>query len=145
MTAGVFHRGRSEWTHNLNSSEYGPGGVNAAIKKAVKKMQDLSDLLKSKNVSLSVGVYPWPEQLKEMHMNSGSENLQSRIWREFCEVNCLSYVDTFPSFAKQLSLSDDPMSVYKDYYIEGDVHFNEKGNRLIFQNLQAIFHQKPLK
>ena len=134
---GVFDLPRSRWTYDSQSEGYGELGVQGGIDKALDYMDRLHDLLERHGIRLSVGVYPWPAQLKELE-NSPAVNLQSRIWQEFCLDKCEYFIDLFPKFA-ELVANKGAESVYHDYYIAGDVHFNEKGNALIFTALRETF------
>ena len=134
---GIFDLQRSRWTYDSQSEGYGELGVQGGIDKAVDYMDRLHDLLERHGIRLSVGVYPWPAQLKELE-NSSAVNLQSRIWQEFCLDKCEYFIDLFPKFA-ELVANKGVESVYHDYYIADDVHFNEKGNALIFATLQETF------
>ena len=134
---GIFDLQRSRWTYDSQSEGYGELGVQGGIDKAVDYMGRLHDLLEKYGIRLSVGVYPWPAQLKELE-NSSAINLQSRIWQEFCLDKCEYFIDLFPKFA-ELVANKGAESVYHDYYIAGDLHFNEKGNALIFAALQETF------
>ena len=133
----IFYLQRSRWTYDTQSEGYGELGVQGGIDKAVDYMGRLHDLLERHGIRLSVGVYPWPAQLKELE-NSSAINLQSRIWQEFCLNKCEHFIDLFPKFA-ELVANKGAESVYHDYYIAGDVHFNEKGNALIFAALRETF------
>lgn len=134
---GIFDLQRSRWTYDSQSEGYGELGVQGGIDKAVDYMDRLHDLLERHDIRLSVGVYPWPAQLKELE-NSSAINLQSRIWQEFCLDKCEYFIDLFPKFA-ELVANKGAESVYHDHYIAGDVHFNEKGNALIFSALRETF------
>lgn len=126
---------RSAWTYNSNSLGYGEFGVDGAAKLSVSYMKDLYELLKSKNIKLSVGVYPWPDQIFNDKLIG---NKQSEIWREFCVNRCELYIDTFSTFAK-LRDKNDPMELYNEYYIARDDHFNKSGNKLIFEYLRDSY------
>lgn len=134
---GIFDLPRSRWTYDSQSEGYGELGVQDGIDKALDYMDRLHDLLERHGIRLSVGVYPWPAQLKELE-NSTAVNLQSRIWQKFCLDKCAYFIDLFPKFA-ELVANKGVESVYRDYYIAGDVHFNEKGNALIFTALGETF------
>jgi hypothetical protein len=44
--------------------------------------------------ALSLGVYPWPQQLLYDTENSR----QTRIWRDWCAGKCKQFFDHFPMF-----------------------------------------------
>jgi len=133
----VFTLERSEWTYNASSNAYGSIGVNGSIEKAVSEMSILHDLLESKGVKLSVGVYPWPAQIREMMLNDSDTNLQVDVWRDFCVNRCFHFINMFPRYfdlVKNSSIDD----VYRDFFIHGDVHYNREGNRLIYKALLGL-------
>ncbi len=132
----IFDMYRSRWTYDSQSAGYGELGVQGGIDKAVDYMNRLHGLLERHGIKLSVGVYPWPAQLREME-NSSAINMQSRIWKEFCVDKCEHFIDLFPRFS-ELVANNGAESVYRDYYIAGDVHFNEKGNAVIFAALREV-------
>ena len=130
----VFNLKRSEWTYNSSSNAYGDLGVTGSIEKALLEMTLLSDLLEINGFKLSVGVYPWPAQISEMDRNNTETNLQVELWRKFCEERCVNFINIFPkyySLIQKTSVED----VYQKYFIQGDVHYNREGNRLIYESL----------
>ncbi|NNC67259.1 MAG: hypothetical protein HKN83_04415 [Gammaproteobacteria bacterium] len=126
---------RSEWTHNAKSEYYGELGVDGAVKKAVYNMTQLHELLLTNGIKLSVGVYPWPEQLKYF---DNDENRQEKIWREFCDNRCEMFINVFPDF-NDLVESIGVDETYNRFFIEGDVHFNKYGNEIIFRELKREY------
>ena len=99
-------------------------------------MNELHKMLSKKGIALSVGVYPWPDQLLFDSKNS----LQSRVWKEFCRNKCKNFYDLFPVFWDEASKHGSIVTV-KKYYFVGDVHFNERGNRLLADEvLQSLHH-----
>jgi hypothetical protein len=126
---------RSDWTFNPNSLGYGDYGVENAIVLSLTYMSELYEILRSEGIKMSVGVYPWPDQLFN---DTLKENRQSQIWREFCESRCEKFIDTFPVFEK-LESELGPSGVYEKYFLEGDVHFTKAGNELIFRAIEKEF------
>ena len=131
---------RQRWTYDMNSKGYGIMGVQGGIDKSIHYMERLYQLLHDKGIKLSVGVYPWPAQLVEMS-ESDAVNLQSQIWQNFCQNKCEYFIDVFPKF-RDLVGQSGAKQTYKDYYIDGDVHFNEAGNRIIYEALLETFAEK---
>ncbi len=126
---------RSDWTFNANSAGYGSYGVDGAIALSVSYMNELYELLANRDIKLSVGVYPWPDQIFN---DTLEKNKQTQIWRAFCENRCASFIDMFPVF-NQLKVEIGEEALYESYFIEGDVHFNEAGNELIYRTLEREF------
>ena len=117
---------KSEWTYNSQSPHYGIDGVNGTLAKMKKEMQALYTLAQSQGTKLSIGVYPWPGQIK----HDVVESQQVKIWREFCQSRCAHFYNTFPSFFALAQQQKSDEFIY-DYYFQGDVHFNERGNEVI--------------
>ncbi|WP_152619750.1 hypothetical protein [Paramagnetospirillum magnetotacticum] len=131
----IFANTRASWTFtdwNDLSPHYPSMGVASAIEKAKANMDQLYELLKSKNIRISVGVYPWPDQLNSDHVDS----VHVKIWREWCTNKCSHFIDTFPDFFSYKA--SHPQTWYSDLYIGGDVHFSELGNSVIAEHLRRI-------
>ena len=105
------------------------------ITNAIKNMNDLYLFLESKNIPLSLAVYPWPGQI----LYDKQESLQVKIWRDFCISRCKNYINLFPEFFEEIKTSSEKL-VVKKYYLKNDVHFNEEGNKKIFNNKKAIYN-----
>lgn len=133
----VFALERGEWTYNESSDAYGELGVQGSIEKAIREMTILHELLEDEGIKLSVAVYPWPAQIREMMLNNNGSNLQADIWRDFCINRCAHFINMFPLYFKLVKNSsvDD---VYNAYFIKGDVHYNHAGNQLIYEALSAL-------
>jgi len=97
-------------------------------------MEELYKLLKERNIELSIGIYPLPNQLKFDVVN----NLQAKIWRDFCKNKCSYFINTMPAFFEYLKSNGD-VKTYQDLFIYGDIHYNEKGNKIIFKEIDKIF------
>ena len=111
--------------------------MNGSIEKAVREMTMLHELLEGEGVKLSVGVYPWPAQIREMMLNDSDSNLQAEIWRDFCINRCAHFINMFPRYfdlVKNSSVDD----VYNRYFIQGDIHYNREGNQLIYEALLEL-------
>ena len=93
-------------------------------------MNDLYYYLNKKNISLSVAVYPHPGQIIYDKKNSK----QVKIWEDFCANKCKYFINYFPIFFNELD-SDKPKKIIDKYYIKNDIHFNYKGNLLIYKKL----------
>jgi hypothetical protein len=136
-TSTVFSLERSEWTYDASSNAYGELGVNGSLEKAVREMTMLHELLEGEGVKLSVGVYPWPAQIREMMLNDSDSNMQAEIWRDFCINRCVHFINMFPRYfdlVKNSSVDD----VYNRYFIQGYVHYNREGNQLIHEALLEL-------
>ena len=130
----VTEQAISAWTYAAENPSFGPIGVEGGIDLALAHMTALHQLLKRHDVPMSIAVYPWPAQLAHDSRNSR----QVRIWREFCLDRCRHFIDLFPLFFDEVEQSS-LTAVLERYYIEGDVHFNAAGNRLIADRLIPVF------
>jgi hypothetical protein len=114
-------------------NDYAPLGVEGGITRSLKNMQALADLLKSRNIPLSIVVYPWPLLIER----EDYDNRQVRIWRDFCLGKCKAFIDLFPAFIAKKKAHDD---WYERLFIPGDVHFSVGANELVFGELAKHFH-----
>ena len=89
-------------------------------------MKKLHKLLEENEIKLSVAVYPWPGQLLHDQENS----LQVKIWKKFCENRCSRFINYFPVFFDFLK-NQRKEQVIEKFYIPGNFHFSEDGNKLI--------------
>jgi hypothetical protein len=121
----------SNWTYNSDVNDYGEMGVDHAIDLSKNYMNELYKLIKLSDIKLSVGVYPWPDQIFNDKL---IKNRQSKIWKDFCAYRCEMYIDLFPKFA-DLREKIGADKVYSRNYINKDIHFNKSGNRLVFEAL----------
>ena len=113
---------RGSWTYDPQAIGYGSGGVQGGIDQAIRHMQMLSDELVRNGISLSVAIYPWPQQI----LYDQSDSRQVRIWQEFCKNRCLRFINSFDTY---FSLKDksSPKAVVDTYFISGDMHHNQQG------------------
>ena len=116
---------RLAWTYDKNIN-YGEIPVKESIKMSINHMNQLYETLISKNISLSIVIYPLPPQLafdKELSM-------QVKIWEKFCYLKCNQLIYSFPYFFEKLNETSF-LEVNNKYFIQNDVHFNKKGNQAI--------------
>ncbi len=126
----------SAWTHNPNAPGYGSVGIEGGIALAISSMEKLKKLLDAHNISLSVLVYPWPEQLAHKER----KHKAMTIWQEFCAKNdCAYFIDANPAFFDALEKTD-LLTVLNDNYIRGDFHFNRNGNALVYESIEKALH-----
>ncbi len=127
---------RSSWTFNSSSPGYGPGGVIEGVNQSLTAMENLSELLKVKGISLSVAVYPWPAQL--LYDKVDSE--QVRIWRGFCQNRCVKFFDSFESFFA-LKNTTPTNRLIDSYFIAGDNHHTRRGAEVLAQDFLVGFEK----
>ncbi len=117
---------KSGWTYNDSNEGFGKVGLQGSIDKSVAFLEKINALCQKNNIKLSVGVYPWPGQL----LYDTEESRQVKIWRDFCADRCAHFYNSFPTFFKLVEDSSKK-AVIGQYYFNGDMHFNESGNKLI--------------
>jgi len=75
-------------------------------------------------------VYPWPDNVAA----GDRDSIQVTHWRDWAARNDVRFVDGFAPFFREPA-----ESVIRKYYIEGDVHFTDLGNQLLFDEVkQAV-------
>jgi hypothetical protein len=120
---------RIGWTtDNPDPVKYRPLGVAGGITRSLENMTRLSDLLASRNIPLTIVVYPWAQQIAQ----NDRDSKQVRLWRDFCPGRCKAFIDLFPVF---FAASDADKDWYEHLYILGDDHFSARGNRMMFEEL----------
>jgi hypothetical protein len=120
---------RIGWTtDNPDPVKYRPLGVAGGITRSLENMTRLSDLLASRNIPLTIVVYPWAQQIAQ----NDRDSKQVRLWRDFCPGRCKAFIDLFPVF---FAASDADKDWYEHLYILGDDHFSARGNRVMFEEL----------
>lgn len=126
-----FKYSRSFWTYYKDDTPYEPLGIDGGIQRSLNKLNDLYNLLKSKNIKLSIGIHPWPGQI----LYDQRESKQVKIWKDFCKNKCNNFFNMFDFFFDEIELMGNKKLVIKKYYIDGDVHFNETGNIAVANEL----------
>jgi hypothetical protein len=82
---------------------------------------------------LTLIVYPWPDNIVAKDENS----VQVRYWRDWARHRDVRFVDGFAPFFREPA-----ETALEKYYIAGDIHFTNAGNRLVFETVrQAVSGQ----
>ena len=92
-------------------------------------MSELVDLCKAHGIGVVVCVYPSPAQIIARDLNS----IQVQVWRKFAQEKEVDFVNLFPKFIGQET--GRAREVYREYFIEGDVHWNPAGHQLVAEEL----------
>jgi len=122
----IINHTRSDWTYNYKKENHNNYEYEESIKIIKQNMLKLSELLRSKNIDLSIAVYPWPSTL----MNDTENNKQVKLWKEFCSINCKDFYNFMPPFFNEIKKTNFT-EVYKKFYIKDDVHVNSEGHKVI--------------
>lgn len=120
------------WTVNQPLFEaYGRQG----LANESKYLSMLAKLLKSRNIKMTLAIYPWPDQL--WHNDRNSKHVVH--WKTWAEQNGVSMINLFPAFFD--ANPKDPAKTIREHYIRGDVHWNQGGHRLVANALLAELKQ----
>jgi hypothetical protein len=122
----IINHSRSDWTYNYKKENHNNYEYEESIKIIKQNMLKLSELLRTKNIDLSIAVYPWPNTLK----NDTENNKQAKLWKEFCIVNCKNFYNFMTIFFKEVKKTNFT-EVYRKYYIQDDIHMNIEGHKAI--------------
>jgi len=95
-------------------------------------MIKLAELCRQHNIRLIISVHPWPLQIVANDWNS----IQVQFWKKFTEDHHTGFINFFAILAEQ----SKNVNVVKEYYFNGDVHFNKKGNLLIANILKQYLN-----
>jgi hypothetical protein len=123
-----YYKNKSSWSYIKNYNE-----LDKKIKNHINYMEELFFFLREKNIQISVLIYPHQASIKFDQRNS----LYTNIWKEYCIDKCYKFIDAFSIFFDRVEKSSKEQ-VMNMYYINGDSHFNEKGNNIIFEELIKI-------
>ncbi len=118
------YKERSSW---LCSAEVRRKWGEKGLASARDYMGRLAALCRERGIPLTIGVYPWPEQVLRGEMAS----LQVRFWRDLAREQGAGFLDLSPVFVGK----KDPARVVKENFIEGDVHWNAAGHRAVAEAL----------
>ena len=121
----ILNNFRSEWTYNYRKEYFNNQTLEDTTKISTSLMLKLSSLLKKNSINLSLAVFPHPGTL----YHDKRDNLQVKIWKEFCQTECKNFYNFMDIFYDEFE--KDFYSSYKKYYIDGDLHFNFNGSKLI--------------
>jgi hypothetical protein len=116
-------RRRGRWTvDEALFEEYGRRG----LEKMDEYMTGLLALLHEHGISLTVAVYPWPEQVVAGDLDSH----QSRYWRRWSEEHGVHFLDYFPVFVRGDTRGQRERALRRSY-IAGDNHWNDQGHAIV--------------
>jgi hypothetical protein len=101
---------------------------------AAENMQKLCDKCNQNNIKVTVVIYPWPSMI----VNKDINNVQVIFWDNFCQKNNLRFLNLYPKFIS----GEDPKEVIRKYFITGDVHWSEEGNRHVADILKNYIYNQ---
>lgn len=105
-----------------------PLGVEGGLSKVSSRILEITQEVRSNGGVVYFLIYPYPGQIAYEDKFDWSDWVNNLCKKAMCE----GVVDTFPIFRKLAAHNKNWLS---DYYLEGDVHFNESGNRVVADQL----------
>jgi hypothetical protein len=95
---------------------------------AGKNLDKVVDICREWECRMTLVVYPWPENVAA----GDRDSIQVTHWRAWAAARGVRFIDGFAPFFRE------PADVaLRKYFIAGDVHFTELGNRLLFDKVRS--------
>ncbi len=117
-------RTRARWTIDPTLLDsWGRRGLDIAA----GNLEKVVDICREWDCHVTLAVYPWPDNV----MAHDKDSIQVTYWRAWSEKNGVRFVDGFAPFFRESA-----ETVMRKYYIAGDVHFTEAGNRLLYEEVR---------
>jgi len=116
----MTHIDRGYWTFNNEEFSKVKNGIEQSEKYLIKLFQ----LFKNNKIPSTLIIYPWPTQILY------GDKFHQVYWKEFAEKNNVNIISMYNSF-----ISDDNRQFIFDNFLYGDIHWNKKGTKKIFNNL----------
>lgn len=116
----------ARWTYDAGA--YRAWGARG-LQLAGRSMDSLVSLTQRHDVSLTLVIYPWPDQIVRHDL----DGRQVEFWQEWATRNEVPFVNLFPLFIG----SRPPDSVLARYFMPLDLHWTAAGHRLIADSLLA--------
>lgn len=112
----------------LDKEYYFPYSVEQSLEETKRSLINLRKISKKNMNDLYLIIYPWPDQIKFV------SKFDWEKWvKNLCiELECSGVINTFPKFKKYSKNNKD---WYHDLYVDGDIHFNKLGNKMIFEEI----------
>lgn len=116
----MINEDRSAWTFdNTLFKNYEEG-----LAKSEKYLDKLVYLLRENNVNLHFVLYPHPSQIYY-------EDLYHQpYWEKWAKKNNISMISLYPDF-----MGENRRKIALDNFIFGDLHWNKKGTKIVFNSL----------
>ena len=126
---------RALWTSDdALFDEYGSKGLESME----FYMNRLYELLEKNNIKLMVAVYPWPDQIRNGELRPRPVS----FWEDWCSRKEVEFIDIFPAFMDRRA-EKGWQWVLDEYYIPGDIHWNEEGHSLIADDFLHRYGNHP--
>ena len=121
---GGLNKRRAMWTlDDKLYNDFAKKGLAASA----NYMTRLKSLLDTNSIDLTIAVYPWPDQI----FNQDKQSKQLTYWQNWASENNVMFIDLFSLFIP----ADSPEIIIRQNYINGDVHWNAAGHKVIFEHV----------
>ena len=120
----AINHDRSLWT--IREEHYQQVG-KPGLELAASHMDTIVKLSRQHGFSLTIAVYPWPDQIWYGDIDSHQVN----FWQKWAKDNDVPFINYFPDFFSQGTREE----ILQKYYIMGDTHWNEFGHAFIAEKL----------
>ena len=116
----MTHVDRSAWTFDdtlFKNYKYG-------LEKSEKHLNKLIDLLRKNKIEINFILYPHPSQI------AYDDLYHQPYWINWAKKNNIDLISLYPEFQ-----SNNRRKIIFDTFIFGDLHWNKKGTKIIFNSL----------
>jgi len=127
----MIYKQPSIWTFNDKNLRYNFDNTKKGLERSKMNLDRLFKLLNENNIKSKLIIYPHPAQI---YME---DNFYQDYWYKFSKKNNIEFVNTFPAF--KIKNSNKKKFILENF-IEGDIHWNEKGSKIIFDFLKKNRH-----
>lgn len=98
------------------------------LKLAGDNLDQIVALCREWDCRMTLVVYPWPESVAA----GDRDGIQVTHWRAWAASRNVRFIDGFAPFFREPA-----ETALRKYFIAGDVHFNELGHRLLFDEVRS--------
>ena len=131
---GIGHH-HALWTiDDTLFEQYGRRG----LENETRALDGLADFARAHGLTLTIAVYPWPDQI--WHRDRDSR--QVRHWRDWSRARAVRFANLFPELIPDTP-DFDPAAAIRTFYIEGDVHWNRAGHAQVGNGFLAWYRVQP--
>jgi lysophospholipase L1-like esterase len=99
------------------------------LKKVSKNLSEISLMSKNIDSEFYIVIFPWAETLE---YGQDSFNYENYAFETCKNVGCTKLINLFPTFREHKNNSPDWR---KEFYLADDIHLNEKGQDLIYNEI----------
>jgi hypothetical protein len=119
----VFNNRSIDWALYDESEYFKNKTIDETLDYSFSFLLKLSDYLKSKNINLSLVIYPHPTEL----LYSKKESKIVKKFEKFCYLRCHKFINIHDILFDEV-YETSVIKTYKKYFIFRDNHLNQKGN-----------------